>query len=64
MSIPSLPHEELWYAIHNLHRLLYKQRARIEKLEALQWTEEEIDKLVGSGLLGHMEKGDKPCTGP
>lgn len=56
--------EELWDAIRNLHRLLDKQRARIEKLEALQWTEEEIDKLVGSGLLGHIKKGDKPCTGP
>lgn len=38
--------EELWDAIRNLHRLLDKQRARIEKLEALQWTEEEIDKLA------------------
>lgn len=26
---------------------------RMEKLEALQWTDEEVDKLVGSGLLGH-----------
>ena len=30
--------------------------SRIANLEALQWTEEDIDKLVGSGLLGHQQE--------
>jgi hypothetical protein len=58
-------HEELWEAMSDLEKtvrsynhLIMALRRRIDKLEALQWTDEEVDKLVGGGMLGHLEKGD------
>ena len=60
-----MEHEKLWNAIFRLEKSerAYRERLgeldrRIAKLEALQWTDEEIDRLIGSGMLGHVDKGD------